>query len=55
MDHRLSTYDVFLKFILEGEVKRIIDSEDGLWQEAINFGISPMVDSIRQRRCFHRG
>src|SRR5216684_214334 len=41
MDHRLSIYDVFLKFILEGEVKRIIDSEDKLWQEAINFGNVP--------------
>jgi len=41
MDHRLSIYDVFLKFILEGEVKRIIDSEDRLWQEAINFGNVP--------------
>jgi len=41
MDHRLSIYDVFLKFILEGEVKRIIDSEDRLWQESINFGNIP--------------
>ncbi len=41
MDHRLSIYDVFLKFILDGEVKRIIDSEDSLWQEAINFGNIP--------------
>ena len=41
MDHRLSIYDVFLKFILEGEAKRIIDSEDRLWQEAINFGNVP--------------
>ena len=41
MDHRLSIYDVFLKFILGGEVKRIIDSEDKLWQEAINFGNVP--------------
>jgi len=41
MDHRLSIYDVFLKFILEGEVRRIIDSEDRLWQEAINIGNIP--------------
>ena len=41
MDHRLSIYGVFLKFILEGEVKRIIDSEDPTWQEAINFGNVP--------------
>jgi hypothetical protein len=32
---------VILKFILEGEVKRIIDSEDPTWQEAINFGNVP--------------
>jgi len=41
MDHRLSIYDVLLKFILEGEVRRIIDSEDRFWQEAINFGNVP--------------
>jgi hypothetical protein len=41
MDHRLCIYDVFLKFILEAEVKRIIDGEDGLWQEAIDFGNLP--------------
>jgi hypothetical protein len=41
MDHRLSIYDVYLKFILEGEVKRIIDSEDRLWQESINLGNVP--------------
>src|SRR5439155_6169330 len=41
MDHRLSIYDVLLKFILEAEVKRIIDSEDKLWQEAIDFGNLP--------------
>jgi protein involved in plasmid replication-relaxation len=41
MDHRLAIYDVFLKFILHSKVKRIIDSEDGFWQEAINFGNVP--------------
>jgi len=41
MDHMLATYDVFLKFILEAEVKRIIGSEDKLWKEAIDFGNVP--------------
>ncbi len=41
MDHSLAIYDVVLKFILEGEVTRIIDSEDRLWQEAIDFGNVP--------------
>lgn len=41
MDHRLSIYDVFLKFILHSEVRRIIDGEDRLWQEAIDFGNVP--------------
>ncbi len=41
MDHRLAIYDVLLKFILEGEVTRIIDSEDRVWQEAIDFGNVP--------------
>ena len=41
MDHKLSIYDVFLKFLLESEVKRIIDGEDKLWQEAIDFGNIP--------------
>ena len=38
MDHKLAIYDVLLKFLLESEVKRIIDGEDKLWQEAIDFG-----------------
>lgn len=41
MDHSLAIYDVLLKFILEGEVTRIIDSENRLWQEAIDFGNLP--------------
>ena len=41
MDHKLSIYDVFLKFLLESEVKRIIDGEDKLWQETIDFGNLP--------------
>ncbi len=41
MDHSLAIYDVVLKFILEGEVTRIIDSEDRVWQEAIDFGNVP--------------
>jgi hypothetical protein len=39
--HSLSVYDVYLKFILESEVKRIIGSEAVLWQEAIEFGNVP--------------
>ena len=41
MDHTLSIYDVFVKFIMESTVKRIIGSEDKLWQEAIEFGNLP--------------
>jgi len=41
MDHKLSIYDVFLKFLLDSEVKRIIDGEDKLWQETIDFGNIP--------------
>jgi len=41
IDHMLCIYDVFLKFILEAEVKRIIGSEDSLWREAIDFGNVP--------------
>jgi len=41
IDHMLSVYDVFLKFIVEAEVKRIIGSEDRLWKEAIEFGNVP--------------
>jgi len=41
MDHELAVSDVFLKFILESKVNRIIDSGDSLWQEAIEFGNLP--------------
>lgn len=41
MPHVLEVYDVFVKFILEGEVKRLIGAEHKLWQEAIDFGIIP--------------
>lgn len=41
IDHMLSVYDVYLKLILEAEVKRIIGSEDRLWKEAIDFGNVP--------------
>jgi hypothetical protein len=41
MDHTLLIYDVFLKFIMESNVKRIIDGEDGFWQEAIEFENRP--------------
>jgi hypothetical protein len=39
--HTLSVHDVTLKFVLESEVKRIISSEDKLWQEAVDFGNIP--------------
>ena len=41
MEHTLSIYDVVLKFIMESNVKRIIDGEDKFWQEAIDFGNLP--------------
>jgi hypothetical protein len=41
VDHTLGIYDVFLKFIMESKVKRIIGGEDKLWQEAIEFGNLP--------------
>jgi hypothetical protein len=41
IDHMLGIYDVFLKFVLEAEVKRIIGSEDSIWREAIDFGNIP--------------
>ncbi len=41
MDHKLAIYDVLLKFLLESGVKRIIDGEDKLWQETIDFGNVP--------------
>src|SRR5882672_8432644 len=41
MEHLLATYDVLLKFILEADVRRIIGSEDKLWQDAIDFGNIP--------------
>jgi hypothetical protein len=41
VDHTLAVFDVFLKFILQSKVNRIINSEDKLWQEAIEFGNLP--------------
>jgi hypothetical protein len=41
LQHTLAIYDVFLKFILESKVKRIIDGEDPLWAELIDFGNIP--------------
>jgi hypothetical protein len=41
VDHTLAIYDVFLKFIMESNVKRIIDGENSLWQDAIEFGNLP--------------
>ncbi len=39
--HTLALYDVILKFVLESEIKRIVLSEDKLWQESIDFGNIP--------------
>src|SRR5216683_8079334 len=41
IEHMLATYDVFLKFIIEADVKRLIGGEDKLWKEAIDFGNVP--------------
>ena len=41
MEHSLLVYDVFLKFLLEATVKRVVDGEDPLWHEAIDFGNVP--------------
>jgi hypothetical protein len=41
LGHTLGVYDVYLKFLLESDVKRIIQSEDRVWQEAIDFGNIP--------------
>ncbi len=40
-EHTLSVHDVILKFVLESEVKRIVSSEDKLWQETIDLGNIP--------------
>jgi hypothetical protein len=41
MDHLLSVYDVFLKFILESQVERLIGGEDRFWHESLSFGNIP--------------
>jgi hypothetical protein len=41
MHHLLAVYDAGLKFILESQVKRIIDADDAIWQEHITFGGLP--------------
>ena len=41
LDHLLAVYDVLLKFILEGYVKRIIGGEDRYWHESLSFGNIP--------------
>jgi hypothetical protein len=41
MDHLLSVYDVFVKFVLGTEVKRIIGGEDSFWQDSFSFGNIP--------------
>jgi len=39
--HTLAVYDVFVKFLSESKVKRIIDGEDQFWQELLDFGNIP--------------
>jgi hypothetical protein len=41
MRHLLSVYDVCLKFILNSRVRRIINADDGRWQQNITFGNVP--------------
>jgi hypothetical protein len=41
LQHTLGIYDVFLKFLLESHVKRIIDGEKQVWPELIDFGNIP--------------
>lgn len=41
LEHTLWIYDVILKFLSGTPVKRIIGSEDRLWQETIGLGIIP--------------
>src|SRR6266849_7647970 len=39
--HTLLIYDVILKFLFGSAVRRIIGSENGMWQEALDLGIIP--------------
>lgn len=48
IDHLLAVYDVFLKFVLESDVKRIIGSEDRSWQESL--GLANIPDGWVQYR-----
>jgi hypothetical protein len=41
MRHLLSVYDVCLKFVLNSNVKRIINADDRTWQQNITFGNLP--------------
>ena len=41
LEHSLMIHDVFLKFILETTVRRIIKSEDAFWNEVIDLGVIP--------------
>jgi hypothetical protein len=41
LEHTLAVYDVFLKFLSESNVKRIINGETQLWLEMIDFGNVP--------------
>ena len=39
--HQLAVYDVIIKFVLEGGLKRLVLDHSRLWQEAIDFGNIP--------------
>jgi hypothetical protein len=41
INHTLATYDVLLKFILEADVKQIIESHDQVWKDQVDFGNTP--------------
>ena len=41
LQHTLMIYDVFVKFVMESNVRRIIDGEKQFWLELIDFGNIP--------------
>ncbi len=41
LEHLIAAYDVLLKFTLEGNVKRIIQSDDRFWHESLSFEVIP--------------
>jgi hypothetical protein len=41
LPHALALHHVLLKFLLESKVKRLVSSEDVVWQERLDLGIIP--------------